>query len=103
MEKRDKTNRETLFETLIEVAERNPDTSELDLHGMDVYEAEYAIGHFLDQEFMAGTTVVKITYGIGTGTLARELPRILKISPHVETFRTGRANGIAAYVVLEKK
>ncbi len=100
MERKDKKNLETTYETLIEIAENNRNTEELDLHGMDVHDAEHAVDHFLDKEFLAGTSVVKITYGIGTGRLAEEIPEFLKKHPHVLMVKSGKSKGVAAYAVL---
>lgn len=100
MNETNKTTKETLYDTLIEVAEKNFGTPECDLHGQDVHEAEQVVDLFLDREFRAGTPVVKITHGVGTGRLAEEIPAYLKKHPLVLKVKAGKSGGIAAYAVL---
>ena len=99
-EEKENSSQDRLHDTLIEVAESNPHTKELDLHGMDLHEAEQAVDVYLDREFRQGTPVVKITYGVGTGRLASEIPEFLKKHPLVLKVKAGKGGGIAAYAVL---
>lgn len=97
------TSEEGIFDTLIEVADQNPDTIELDLHSRDSLEAQHDIDQFIDRSYMAGDRVVKVIHGIGTGTLAKIVPEILKNNPYVAYIKTGKRSGTAVYAVLHQK
>jgi dsDNA-specific endonuclease/ATPase MutS2 len=97
------TSKEGIFDTLIEVADQNPDMVELDLHSRDSLEAQHDIDLFIDKNFMAGSKVVRIIHGVGTGTLAKVVPEILKQNPHVAYLKTGMRSGTAVYAVLHQR
>ncbi len=93
---------EGFFETLIAVADKNPDTQELDLHRLSVAEAEREIDFFLDRQVMAGEKVVRITHGYGKGILACEVPKFLRTHPQVHYLKVGARSGSAVYAVLHQ-
>lgn len=99
----EKKDQITVFETLVSVAEMNPNIEKLDLHGMDLYDAEYEVSRFLDQQFMAGEPVVKIIFGVGRGVLAGQVPDFVKKDPHVlysKIATQGFEGGTVVYAVI---
>ncbi len=91
---------QSAFETLISVGALNPDTPELDLHGMSTQEAEIAVDHFLYSAQHAGEHVVKIVYGVGTGALAEAIPPFVRRHPMVEHAQSEVGGGYEAGSVL---
>ena len=90
---------------LIEVAQNNPDTPTLDLHGERTENALKAVDFFLHQSSYAGVSVIKIVYGVGTGALARSVPTYCKQHSLVARAREALVpgeSGTAIYVVLKK-
>ena len=99
-------DKQSYFETLVSVAEMRTDLPEVDLHGMDVHDAEREIDLQLDRAFMAGEELVRIICGHGTGIILRaaglfvqkhSLVRYSKVAS-----RGGQQNAVI-YVILEKK
>ena len=95
-----------MYDTLISVAEQNPNVEKIDLHGEGVYEAEHAVDQFLHSSQFAGEHVVKIIYGVGTGVLARSIPAYVAKHPMVAYSRTaqgvGGEAGTVVYAVLKQ-
>ena len=86
-------------ETLIAVAEQDPDTLELDLHGEGADNAVRAVDYFLDQSAHGGEQVVKVIYGVGTGKLAERIPKFVKSHASVEYAREALLSGEAGSVI----
>ena len=75
----------------------------LDLHGRTQMEAETLIDQFLSREFYAGTEVVKIEHGRGTGAMQKLAEREVSAHPLVLFWRKSespRELGSAIYCVL---
>lgn len=62
---------------------------EVDLRGMSAEEAVEQLGRFLDRAALRQLHQVRIVHGKGTGTLKREVERILSGHPLVDRFRVG--------------
>lgn len=54
--------------------ELNPETPELDVHGLTVLEAEHEIETFIERLFSTKHRVGRVITGKGSSILARELP-----------------------------
>ncbi len=98
--------RESYYETLVSIAEMRQDIPEVDLHGMDVHDAEREIDLELDRAFMAGEELVRIICGHGTGALLRAAEPFVQRHPLVKyskvASRGGQQNAVI-YAILEKK
>lgn len=57
--------------------------TELDLHGLDVDVATGLLDQFINHEFVAGTEVVKIIHGRGTGKMRDAIHDWLKKHPQM--------------------
>ncbi|MBN1826746.1 MAG: endonuclease MutS2 [Candidatus Eisenbacteria bacterium] len=68
---------------------------ELDLRGMTADEARDATDKFLDDAFLSGVPRVRIVHGIGTGTLRREITRMLTEDPRVLSHELGGNGGFS--------
>lgn len=89
---------------LISMAEIHPETPEIDLHGMTLYEAESELGQFLDKMFRMKERVVKVIHGKGGGKLAREVPILLKENSLVEFVASSKnlhELGAVVYVIIK--
>ncbi len=58
-------------------------SSEIDLHGMSVYEALTSVSKWLDEALLAGHKRIKVIHGKGTGTLRRAVREYLSTHEHV--------------------
>lgn len=61
-------------------------TTELNVIGQTVDEANQNVGHFIDQAIMAGISPVRIVHGKGTGALRAGIHQYLKTLPHISRF-----------------
>lgn len=61
-------------------------TTELNVIGQTVDEANQNVGHFIDQALMAGISPVRIVHGKGTGALRAGIHQYLKHLPHISRF-----------------
>lgn len=64
-------------------------STELDIRGMNMLEAEPVIEGFLDRCRMAGLSTVSIIHGKGTGALRKGVHAMLRREKSVESFRLG--------------
>jgi DNA mismatch repair protein MutS2 len=64
--------------------------SELDVRGMLVEEACYALDKYLDDAVLAGIQQLYIIHGKGTGALRAGVQDFLRGHPHIRSFRLGR-------------
>lgn len=63
--------------------------SEVDLRGMTSDEAEFTLGMYLDNAFLAKLNTVTIIHGKGTGVLRKSVHAYLKTHPHIKSWRLG--------------
>lgn len=64
-------------------------TTELDIRGMTILEAESLVESFLDHAQMSGLTTVSIIHGKGTGALRQGVHAMLRRERSVQSFRLG--------------
>ena len=64
-------------------------SSEINVIGLNVEEATFAIDKFLDDCSLAKLETVHIIHGKGTGKLREGIHKFLKTNPHVKSFRLG--------------
>ncbi|MDP2631952.1 MAG: Smr/MutS family protein [Candidatus Uhrbacteria bacterium] len=88
MTHKENSERSELLDTLILVAQENPDTPTVDLHSLDVNEARAVLDKFLDSQFMAGDKVVQIVTGTGKGILSREMRDVLERSSYIKHYES---------------
>lgn len=62
---------------------------EVDLRGMTSDEAEYVLGSYLDNAFLARLNTVTIIHGKGTGVLRKSVHAYLRSHPHIKSWRLG--------------
>ncbi|MBE6912886.1 MAG: endonuclease MutS2 [Ruminococcaceae bacterium] len=62
---------------------------EVDLRGMTSDEAEFTLGMYLDNAFLAKLNTVTIIHGKGTGVLRKAVHAYLKTHPHIKSWRLG--------------
>ncbi len=89
----------------VRVATAEAVPAELLLLGMDSEEARREVERLLDRAFAAGTRVVRLVHGHGTGTLRRVVGEICRQHPAVRSFRhpPGNRGGTGATeVTLEE-
>ena len=81
--------------------EHGADTVEVDLHGMDSWDARQECERAIDAAFYAGDRGVRIVHGIGSGAL-RTLVRkqILRSHPLVESWRPADFPHAASTVIV---
>lgn len=78
--------------------------TELDIRGMAMDEAPFAIDAFLDTNTLAGLNTVTIIHGKGTGALRTAVHKHLKSHPQVKSFRLGTfGEGEMGVTVVELK
>ena len=58
-------------------------TSEINVIGRSVDEAESEVGHFVERAFLAGLPRIRVVHGVGMGILRRALRETLRNHPHV--------------------
>ena len=61
-------------------------TTELNVIGQTVDEANQNVSHFIDQALMAGISPVRIVHGKGTGALRAGIHQYLKTLPHISRY-----------------
>lgn len=78
--------------------------NELDIRGMLVEEAEYALDKYLDDCILAGVRQIYVIHGKGTGALRTGVQDFLRGHPHVQSFRLGQhGEGDLGVTVVELK
>ena len=79
-------------------------STELDLRGMLVEEAEMEVDRYLDQAVMNGLATVTLIHGKGTGALRAGVQQMLRRHPHVRTYRLGTfGEGDSGVTIVELK
>lgn len=90
-------------EDLISIAEMTGEAPELDLHGFPVDQAVAEMETFLRIERKAGTRVVKIIHGKGTGALQAAVLRTCKKQKEIQYYRPALEGiGGAIYIVFSE-
>jgi len=92
-----KSNKQSLSETLLSVAQIDPSLPSLDLHGLSVHEAELEVDHFLSKMAFRKEQVVKIICGAGTGVLADAIWEFVQKHPMVQL---AKSSGPVIFAVL---
>lgn len=78
--------------------------SEIDLRGMMVEEATYALDKYLDDAILTGVGQVYVIHGKGTGALRTGIQEFLRSHHHVKSFRIGQhGEGDLGVTVVELK
>lgn len=79
-------------------------SSEINVIGMNVEDANFVIDQFLDDASMAKLKTIRIVHGKGTGKLREGIHRFLKKNTHVKSFRIGTyGEGEMGVTVVELK
>ncbi|MDP2599229.1 MAG: Smr/MutS family protein [Deltaproteobacteria bacterium] len=73
---------------------------EIDLHGMNLEEAEAEVMRFVDQLHYRGEATGRIIHGFGV--IAENLPKWLQNYPHVKSFEQVWSNPGATWVYLNE-
>ena len=79
-----KSNKQSLNETLLNIADIDSNIESIDLHGMNVHEAELEVDQFLSSMHFNKVQVVKIICGAGTGVLADAIWNFVQKHPMVQ-------------------
>ena len=84
----------TLKQTSVKLRDRKPSKKlkEIDLTGLSVEEAKFALEKFLEEAHSAGVRSIKIVHGIGTGKLKGMVRELLSNSEKVRFFREAYPN-----------
>lgn len=78
--------------------------SEIDLRGMQIEEASYALDKYLDDAVLSGISQIYVIHGKGTGALRSGIQEFLRGHPHVRAFRLGQhGEGDLGVTVVELK
>ena len=64
-------------------------STEINVIGLTVEEANFLIDKYLDNCVLSGLTTVSIVHGKGTGALRNGIHQFLKKNPHVDSYRLG--------------
>jgi DNA-nicking Smr family endonuclease len=89
---------------MVSIAEMNPDTPTLDLHGLRVHEAEIAVDQFVDKMFLEKIRVIRVVHGKGSERLAQLIPPRIRQNIMVEAVFSSRnlhELGAVVYAVLK--
>ena len=93
-------------ESSFSIAEMDSQTPSCDLHSLTPDEAISKCDSFINHEFVAGTKVVKIVHGRGTGKLKEKIQAYLKDHELVEDFRNSQnpseINAITIVILIER-
>ena len=79
-------------------------TDEINVIGLNVDEACFAIDKFLDDCYLAKLKTIRIVHGKGTGKLREGIHKFLKANTHVKSFRIGTfGEGEMGVTIVELK
>ena len=78
---------------------------ELDLRGLTVDDAQYALGKYLDDARLAGLERVRLIHGKGTGVLRQAVQDYLKNHPDIRSYSLAgyREGGTGVTIALLKR
>lgn len=88
--KEEKTIRATSTAARVMTGKVKEFTTEIDLRGLMVDEAEEQVEKYLDDAFLAGVPQVYLIHGKGTGALRKAIGSLLAKHRHVKTYRLGQ-------------
>ena len=74
----------------IDLDRRKTVSMSIDLHGMAVDEACFALDKYLDDAFLSGLATVTVVHGRGTGVLKKGVREFLRTHSHVKSMRPGK-------------
>ncbi|MFZ3101673.1 MAG: endonuclease MutS2 [Desulfitobacteriaceae bacterium] len=74
----------------LSMSKANTLRNEINLRGMLVEEATYALDKYLDDAILSGINQIYVIHGKGTGALRAGVQEFLSGHPHVRTFRIGQ-------------
>ncbi len=93
-------------ETAVFAAELG-ETPTVDLHeALDTHDGVQELETFLDRQFVAGTPVVRIIHGRGTGAMRQAVHDALSTSPYIVFFKDatgGHSAGGVTFAVLDTR
>ncbi|MBT3230996.1 Smr/MutS family protein [Candidatus Uhrbacteria bacterium] len=92
-----KSNKQSLNETLLNMADIDSEIESIDLHGMNVHEAELEVDQFLADMQFRKEQVVEIVCGAGTGVLADAIWEFVQKHPMVQL---AKSKGSRIFCVL---
>ncbi len=82
-------NKVSLKSTFSSISKAKSVSSEINVIGYTVEEANFMVDKFLDDASLSKLQTVRIVHGKGTGKLKDGIHRFLKTHPHVRSFRMG--------------
>ena len=98
------SNSKPLQSTYSNITKTRNISSEINVIGMNVEDANFVIDQFLDDASMAKLKTIRIVHGKGTGKLREGIHRFLKKNTHVKSFRIGTyGEGEMGVTVVELK
>lgn len=98
------SNSKPLQSTYSNITKTRNISSEINVIGMNVEDANFVIDQFLDDASMAKLKTIRIVHGKGTGKLREGIHRFLKKNTHVKSFRIGTyGEGEMSVTVVELK
>ncbi|MBI1387505.1 MAG: endonuclease MutS2 [bacterium] len=77
------------YSTTVRVERPDQISNSIDIHGMTVEEMIPVVQQYIDRAFRGGLSTAFIVHGHGTGTLRREVRRLLTGHPVVRNFKNG--------------
>lgn len=98
------SNSKPLQSTYSNITKTRNISSEINVIGMNVEDANFVIDQFLDDASMSKLKTIRIVHGKGTGKLREGIHRFLKKNTHVKSFRIGTyGEGEMGVTVVELK
>ncbi|HJN84715.1 MAG TPA: Smr/MutS family protein [Patescibacteria group bacterium] len=85
-------------------AEMKDDVPNVDLHGMDAYDAEQKVSEAIDKAFMNGTEVLRVIHGDGRGVLRKAVRELLAKHQFIVAWRPapGAQGAGVTHAVIER-
>jgi|GEM_PF-5424189 DNA-nicking Smr family endonuclease len=92
-----KTDKYSLNETMLNIADIDEDVDSVDLHGMSIHQAKLEVDQFISCAHFHRKQVVKIICGAGTGVLADAIWEFVQKHPMVQL---AKSRGAIIYAAL---